>query len=186
MATYDAELLEAARRLLVRRDGQRGKLASARIRRSISTCYYALFHFLLEEAGIRVVGAHNDLRKRRRILARTISHKGAKATLDKVRGTRADPSVEDFLRPVGAAIGPVAPPVFVQNLAKAFADAQAKRHDADYDLNEMLSEQDAKRLRVRVERAIAAGRAANTVADRDFKHALCVLLVLKGQLRAEA
>jgi hypothetical protein len=185
MATYDVELLEAARRLLARRAGQRGKLPSARIRRSISTSYYALFHFLLEEVAVRVVGTHNDLRRRRRILSRTVTHRGIKTTLDKVRGTQVDASIEDFLRSPTAAAGPVAPPPFVRNLANVFADAQAKRHDADYDLNRPLSESDARLLRTRARRVIAAWRAANTAADRDFKRALCVLIVLKGQLRAE-
>jgi hypothetical protein len=66
MAAYDEELLEAARRLLVRRKGQRGKLPAARICRSISTSYYALFHFLIDEASLRVVGTGADLRIRRR------------------------------------------------------------------------------------------------------------------------
>src|SRR3954467_2423484 len=112
MPTYDAELLEVARRT-----GQRGRLPSARIRRSISTSYYALFHFLLDEVGARVVGTHNDLRRRRRLLSRAVMHRGMKTTLDKVRGTRTDISVEEFLRPSGAALGPVAPPIFVRNLA---------------------------------------------------------------------
>ncbi len=182
---YDDELLDAAGRLLARRSGQRGRLPSARIRRSISTSYYALFHFFLDEVGTRVVGTHNDLRRRRRILGRTITHKGTKATLDKVRGVRADASVEDFLRPPGVALVPVAPPLFVRNLANAFIDAQAKRHDADYDLNKPLSELDARLLRTRARRVIAGWRAANTAADRDFKNALCILILLKGQLRAE-
>jgi hypothetical protein len=114
MASYDDELLEAARRLLMRRAGQRGRLPSARIRRSLSTSYYALFHFLLEEIGARVVGTYNDLRRRRRILSRTVTHRGVKTTLDKVRGARVDASVEDFLRsPAAAAAGPVPPPPFV-------------------------------------------------------------------------
>lgn len=185
MAAYDEELLEAARRLLLRRVGQRGKLPSARVRRSISTTYYSLFHFLLDEVGLRVVGAGNDLRIRRRILARTVSHTGLKAALDKVRGATVEASVADFLRPAGAGSGNVAVPVFVQNLAKAFADAQAKRHDADYDLNKSLSEVDARLLRARVKRVIAVWRSANSKSDRDFKHALCVLMLLKGKLRSE-
>src|SRR5207245_993627 len=154
MAKYHQELLRAARRLLVRRTGQRGKLPNARIRRSISTSYYALFHFLLEEAGNRLVGSHNDLRRRRRIFIRTFSHAGIKAALDKVRGRNVDPMVEDFFRAPGIAAGPVATPPFVQNLAKAFLDSQAKRHDADYDLNKQLSETDARLLRMRVTRVI--------------------------------
>jgi hypothetical protein len=185
MASYDDELLETARRLLVRRGGQRGRLPSARIRRSISTSYYALFHFVLDEVGARVVGAHNDLRRRRRILSRTLTHQGTKATLDKVRGARVDASVEDFLRPPGVASAPLSPPLFVRNLANAFIDAQAKRHDADYDLNKPLSELDARILRTRARRVIEGWRAANTAADRDFKHALCVLILLRGQLRAQ-
>jgi hypothetical protein len=127
VATHDSELLIAARRLLARKKGQKGKLPSARIRRSISTSYYALFHFVLSEVGIQLVGTSNDLRVRRRILARTITHKGAKTTFDKVRGANIDVSVADFVRPRGHAGGNVATPVFVQTLAKTFTDAQAKR-----------------------------------------------------------
>ncbi len=185
MASYNAELLEAASRLLVRRAGQRGKLPSARIRRSISTSYYALFHFLLDEVGARIVGTHNALRRRRRILSRTLTHRGIRTTLDKVRGAQVDASVEDFLGSPGVAAGPGASPPFVQNLANAFADAQAKRNDADYDLNKPLSELDARLLIERTHLVIAGWRATNTAADRDFKNALCVLIDLKGQLRAE-
>jgi hypothetical protein len=184
MASYDQELIEAARRLLVRRSGQRGKLPSARIRRSVSTSYYALFHFLLDEVGTRVVGTGNHLRTRRRLLGRTVSHKAMKTALDKVRGANADVSVQDFLRNAGT-VGPVTPPRFIKNIALAFSDAQAKRHDADYDLNKPLSEVDARLLRARVKRVIAAWRASTSPSDRDFKHGLCVLIILKGQLRPE-
>ena len=70
-------------------------------------------------------------------------------------------------------------------MAAAFANAQAMRHHADYDLNRVLSEQDARRLLARVRRAITGWRAATTPADRDFKSALCMLMLLKGQLRRE-
>jgi len=186
MATYDQELLAAARRLIARRAGQRGALPSARTRRSISTSYYALFHFLLDEAGTRLIGSHNQLRSRRRIFVRTFTHAGIKVALDKVRGTRIDSSVADFLRQPGAPPGPVASPGFVQNLAKVFSDAQAKRHDADYDLSKALSEADARLLRARVKRVIAAWRSATGTTARDFKHALCMLMLLKGQLRRES
>lgn len=185
MAAYDEELLETARRLLVRKTGQRGKLPTARIRRSISTSYYALFHFVLDEVGLRVVGTGNELRVRRRILARTMTHAGLKTALDKVRGPVAEASVADFLRPAGSGVGQVTVPIFVQNLAKAFADAQAKRHDADYDLNKSLSAVDARLLRARVKRVTVAWRAANAASERDFKHALCVLMLLKGKLRSD-
>jgi hypothetical protein len=183
--TYGEELLETAERLLDRRAGQKGRLPSAPVRRSISTSYYALFHFLLDEAASRIIGTGNDLRIRRRILARTLTHTGVKAALDKVRGATADASVADFLRTADGQVGAATIPLFAQTIAKAFADAQAKRHDADYDLNKSFSEIDAQILRVRVRRAITGWRAAKSRSDRDFKHALCVLMLLKGRLRAD-
>ena len=145
-----------------------------------------MFHFILDEIGVRVVGTHNDLRKRRRLLARTVAHKSVKLTLDKVRGAAVDTSVADFLRPRGGAPTPFAAPGFARELAKVFSDAQAKRHDADYDLNVALSEADARLLRVRIRRAIASWRAATSASDKDFKHALCLLILLRGQLRSES
>lgn len=107
MAEYDTQLLEAAR-LLGRRRG-RGKLSAARIRRSVSTTYYALFHFLLEEVGKRAVGAGNALRVRRRILARSVTHKGARTALNKVSGPAIEQSLRDFF---GGAVAVAAPPLF--------------------------------------------------------------------------
>lgn len=101
MATYDEELIRAARRLTARRTGQKGKLPSARVRRSISTSYYALFHFLVEEACLSLVGRTNDLRRRRRALARIFTHAGIKTALEKVRGPNVDSSIADLMRPGG-------------------------------------------------------------------------------------
>ena len=185
MPSHDAELLEAAELLLSRRAGQRGRLSRARVRRSVSTTYYALFQFLLDEVGQRIVGTHSNLLERRHMLARTISHKGLKTTLDKLRGNAVDSSVAGFLGPAGAASAPVVPPSFAKGLANVFDDAQRKRIDADYDMNKALSEADARLLAERVRRSIDAWRAANSDADRDFKRALCVLMLLKGQLRLE-
>jgi hypothetical protein len=186
MPPYDGELLAAAQRLLARRSGQRGKLPDARIRRSISTSYYAIFHFLIEEAGLRLIGSHNDLRRRRRVLARTFTHAGIKTALDKVRGADVDVSVEEFVRWPGAPAGRLQPPLFARNVARAFADAQAKRHDADYDLNKGLSVIDARLTKDRVGAAITDWRSATTAADRDFKDSLCMLMLLKGQLRKDS
>jgi len=185
MATYDQELLQAARSLLSRRPGQRGRLPGARVRRSISTTYYAIFHFLLEEVCRRITGTRNELRVRRRILARTISHRGLRTALDKIRGAQINQTVQAFFQ-AGAAGLPATAPLFAQNLARAFIDAQTKRESADYDLNEPLSETDARLLRLRVRRAIRNWRAANSSMDRDFKHALYILILLRGQLRQEA
>jgi hypothetical protein len=185
MASYDEDLLAAAGRLVARRKGQRGKLAGARIRRSLSTSYYAIFHFLVEDCCVRLLGSSADLRRRRRVLARSFAHSGIRAALDKVKGAYVDQSLEDFLRSTTAPTGRVPSPAFVQNVAKTFSDALAKRHDADYDMNKPLSEADERLVRARVKAAIAGWRSANGAADRDFKTALCMLMLLKGQLRRE-
>lgn len=185
MSRYDDDLLRAARRLLTRRSGQRGTLPTAHIRRSISTSYYALFHFLTEEAGLRLIGTNGALRRRRRILARAFVHRGIKTSLDKIGGATIDRSVEDFFRDPIAASGTSTAPAFAREAAKTFADAQAKRHDADYDLNKPLSEADARLLHRRVRRTIGSWRDATTPSDRDFKHTLCMLMLLKGRLRQD-
>ncbi len=154
------------------------------VRRSISTTYYALFHFLADEAGLLLVGTDNKFRQRRRILARAFTHSGMKVALSKVRGVIVDLSVEEFFRPVGTRAGSVHPPQFARVVAAAFLDAQSKRNDADYNLNKELSTADAQLLAKKVEEAISAWNDASSMED-DFKHALCLLMLMKGQIKSE-
>lgn len=179
MAAHDAELLEAARQLLSRKPGQRGKLPVARIRRSISTAYYALFHFILDEAALRIVGTGNGLRVRRRLFIRAITHSGMRVALEKIQGQAINPPLAPFFGDADIA------PAFARNLAKAFADAHAKRQSADYDLNEPLMENDARRIVARVQRVIDSWRKAQSAEDKDFKHALAIVILLKGKLRQD-
>lgn len=171
--------------MIARKEGARGRLPDARIRRCISTVYYALFHFLLDEAGHRLVGSDHFLRSRRRMLARSFSHSGIRATFNKLIGHNVDQSVEDFLRGRGAA-GRVPTPVFVRSFARTFLDAYAKREGADYDRNESLSLTDATILLQRADDVMRAWKAANSAPERDFKHALYILMLLKGQLKRDA
>src|ERR1700690_1467325 len=67
---YDLDLLDVAQDLLRQPSGRKRRLYAARARRSISTAYYALFHFILDEATRALLGTHNDVRARRRTLAR--------------------------------------------------------------------------------------------------------------------
>lgn len=106
--------------------------------------------------------------------------------MDKIRGASVDPSVTDLLRPPGVTGGPVTAPAFAREIGTVFSDAQAKRVNADYDLNRSFSELDAIVLLDRVEKAIEAWRAANTPADQDFKESICMLMLLRGQLKRES
>lgn len=178
MARFHVETIAASRRLLARDPGQRGRIAAARIRRSISTTHYALFHFLLEECSSRVVGVGPGLLRRRRIAARIVSHRGLKRTLSKVGGGAISPDLHEYF-------GVVVAPEFIRTLAVVTLRAQDQRLEADYDLNAVVSETTATVLIDDVEAAIAGWQANNNVADRDFKHALGLLLVLQGQLRRD-
>ena len=139
---------------------------------------------MLDEIGRRIVGTQNGLRVRRRVVARTIGHASIKRTLDKARGGTFDLGILPFISSDVNAV-PLAVPRFVRNLALAFIDAHAKREDADYNLNEELSAADARLLYLRVRRAIRGWREAKAASDKDMKKAICLLIVLKGQLRTE-
>jgi hypothetical protein len=158
----------------------------ARARRSVSTAYYALFHFVVDEATRSLVGTHNDLRGRRRTLARVFTHTGIKKTLDKISGANVHDSVRDFLRPRNAAAINFSAPNFARFLAQIFSELQVKRHKADYDLNAPIGKVDARITILKVAAAIGDWRRASTDDDRDFKKALSVLMLLKGELRREA
>lgn len=185
MASYGHEILCVAARLLRRRAGQRGELSSARVRRGVSTIYDAMFHFLVDEAARSLVGTNHDQRRRRRTVTRLFNHAGFKTALGKVSGAKADASVVDLLRRRGLSTGAVEPPAFVRDVAHVFAEAQAARHDADYDLNVNVGEADAHVLLARVRQAIAEWRAADSPADRDFKQALGLLMLLNGNMRRD-
>ena len=185
MASLHDDLLDTAERLLDRRAGKPGRLPAAQVRRSVSTAYYALFHFLSLAVTRRVIGSENALKRRRQILARSLTHAGLRLALEKLSGQYIEASVEDFLRPTGT-IGRVAPPSFAQAMARTFADAQTMRYDADYDLNRTLSERDARLLLLRIRLVIRWWRRDKDAASRDFKHALAVLMLTKGQLRGTA
>lgn len=185
MSGFYEELLTVARLTVNRVTGQRGKMPSARIRRSVSTSYYALFHFLLDDVGRRIVGTRAVLR--RRILVRAIAHAGMKLSFDKVAGSQVHSSVSDFFLPAGVTAGTPCPvPPFIQEMAATFSQAQAMRHDADYDLTATIGVYDATALRLRVRSAISAWRAAKSPADRDFKDALYLLILLNGRLKPGA
>lgn len=106
-----------------------------------------------------------------------------RTAFDKVRGQNVDISVADFFRRTAA--DPVASPPFAREMARVFLDAKSKREDADYDRNAILSEADATILISRIENAMRGWSAATSAADRDFKHALFLLMLLKGKLRSE-
>lgn len=178
MARYHVEMLAAARLLVARGARPRGRMPAALVRRSISTAYYALFHFLLDEATCRIVGAGGPYTRRRRTVARAFSHMGMRQALERVQKAAVPPALQAYF-------GVAHSPLFARNMAKAFARAQELRHEADYDLNASLSETDALLLIAGVEAAIAEWQGERGRPERDFKSALCLMMLTKGDLRGK-
>ena len=178
MSRYHVETLAAAQRLIAREPGQRGRIATARIRRSISTSYYALFHFILEECTARVVGTGPALLRRRRITARVLTHQGMKLALRKMQQVPLEKTLAEYF-------GVPAAPAFIRLLGQNFIRAQEQRHEADYDLNASPTELDARVLIESVREVVLAWQRNNATADRDFKQALSLFLILQGRLRSD-
>lgn len=103
--------------------------------------------------------------------------------MGKMAGKTVDSSVETLFRPAGQDSQSVFVPPFAREIAKVFIDAQTKREAADYNLADRFSADDARVVRSRVRAAIKQWQGAHTASDKDFKHCMCVLLLMKGQLR---
>ena len=114
MAFHDDLLKQAFQ--LAQKESRNPKQAS--LRRSVSTAYYALFHFLIDET----IANWSRVSSRAK-LVRAFDHKPMKAASNRVLNRREfpftgeDPKVVDRLRTV----------------AKTFRQLQEKRHTADYD-----------------------------------------------------
>jgi len=116
--SYPRELLDSAHTLL-----HSDPETQATLRQTVSTAYYALFHFLIEEACLN--WARPEHRHR---LTRAFEHKNMAAASNRRIESHKNaepPSVESQL----------------YSVAFAFKQLQDQRHIADYDLSSTLSGQ---------------------------------------------
>jgi hypothetical protein len=139
------QLLIQARRL-ARLDPRRPQQGN--LRRAVSAAYYALFHFLIDEACRFLLGTGPGRARLRKTLARAFAHaEMANAAQSFAGGT--------LPRAIARRLGAVAIPHAVQELAEQFLAIQYQRHLADYDLSISFSRGDAIRLVEAIERAVA-------------------------------
>lgn len=128
--TLHRELLAQARHL-AEKEPRRPRQAS--LRRAVSTAYYALFHYLIDEATKLFLGgsARANLRH---CLARTFSHstmaKASKTVSSHLRGQNS---------PKFAALLTDTPPCELERVAKSFVDLQQLRQEADYDMSQVFT-----------------------------------------------
>lgn len=130
----------------------------AALRRAISTAYYAVFHFLIEQTTKHLVGVQASEASLRAFLARGISRGGMKNVCKSI-GNDKWPSVVEKRIGRGALLPP---PQALKDVAAAFVNLQELRHSADYDPLRRFSRADAI---IEVGRAEALMRDWESVAN---------------------
>lgn len=103
---------------------ERSKPKQSSLRRSISTAYYALFHFIIQEACKQMFGGSDASRFVRSVAARAFEHGHMKDCCKHF----ASGNVKKFpVAPVGATNQ------LIKDISRTFNLLQEARHKADYD-----------------------------------------------------
>lgn len=127
---------------LATRDPKKPKQAN--LRRAISTTYYAVFHYLVDEACCMQMGTQHAQAAHRHVLGRAFVHTVMKQDCTSFGGGKLKDAVIKGLPRDGA--GNYVIPMAIQNIAATFAELQTNRHLADYDLTERFSRYDVLAL----------------------------------------
>jgi uncharacterized protein (UPF0332 family) len=118
------QLLHATRSLIEHHEAQ-GRPKQAYLRRSVSTAYYALFHYLCWETACHLL-PDGDAAERLG-LVRSIDHSAFKRVCEWIANPKnAPPNVRLMVSALASTEG-------ILNVALAFPDLQQARHDADYN-----------------------------------------------------
>ncbi|MBX9792452.1 MAG: hypothetical protein K2Y37_26425 [Pirellulales bacterium] len=148
----------------------------ANLRRAVSTAYYALFHFLVEESCRNLVGSANEQRTYRDVLARAFEHGAMKDACASFSGGTLPKGVSKGL-PTGFQIEQT-----LQEICAVFVDAQEKRHLADYDRSERFGRSDVQAFIADVTSAIEKfARLAHQNARKFFLASLVTWKTLKAR-----
>jgi hypothetical protein len=111
------------------------------LRRALSTAYYAIFHFLIDEACCVQFGSAHAQAPFRNVLARAYSHNVMKvACTSFAGGTLKNTIIKGLPRDASGnyAIQPA-----IRLIARMFAEMQENRNLADYDRSERFKRSDA-------------------------------------------
>jgi len=138
------QYLSQARRL-ARIDPTRPKQGN--LRRAVSTAYYALFHFFIDQSSRFLVGTAGDRERIRRTLARAYVHAEMAAAAKSFRGGTLPAAIS-------RSVGTLTISTELRVLAACFLDAQDKRHLADYDLAVTFLRDDVIDLIENIEQAV--------------------------------
>jgi len=146
--------LIAQARMLAGSDPRRPQQAT--LRRAISTAYYGVFHFLIEESTLLLLGTAVGDAPFREFAARSFEHGKMKSLCTEF--VKPNPQqVHPLLRPFWARLH-IAGNQQLRLIAQAFIDLQDERHEADYDLSQAFSRNDALTAVSLAEAVVAAWR----------------------------
>ncbi|HEX3486661.1 MAG TPA: hypothetical protein VHT51_16500 [Micropepsaceae bacterium] len=140
------QLLGVARLLAM--PPRRGAPQQAKLRRSISSAYYALFHHLLESATIELIGA-NRRQPSYGIVYRSFEHADLRKSCAQVQ-------LPILAKEVQKAVGFASFGPDIRECATFFVELQQARHEADYNPVARISLSDARGAIAKAEGAIAA------------------------------
>ncbi|HCN78982.1 MAG TPA: hypothetical protein DIT13_17590 [Verrucomicrobiales bacterium] len=159
--------------MLATREPRRPKQAT--IRRSISTSYYALFHFLIEEAALVVCGAAHADQRMRQMAGRAFDHGKMKSLCREFVKQNAQ-QVHSLLQTFWPQFN-IPGSQHIRLVAQTFIDLQEERHEADYDMSVVFSRQEALNAVSRVDAAIHSWRHLKQ-ASRDTCRLFAISLAL--------
>jgi uncharacterized protein (UPF0332 family) len=162
--------LIAQAEFLARREPKRPKQAS--LRRAVSSAYYGLFHFLIDEACRLVLSGKADHRRLREQLARGFDH-------SRMKGASNAFANADGKNPWAALFG--APPVLpaaLRQVARTFVQLQEERHEADYSLAKILTRSEVLTAITRARTAMASWK---TVKGSPEANAYLLAMVVRSR-----
>jgi hypothetical protein len=178
MARIGLDLLVQAR-MPARREPRRPKQAT--LRRALSTAYYGLFHFLIEESTSLLLGGGQRNAAFRQLAARAFVRERMKSVCTEFVKTKPQ-NVHAVLRSLWIQLA-IANNPQAQLIAQTFIDLQEDRHAADYDLSVSFSRQDALNAVTRADRAVNARRQLKK-ANPDICRLFALALLLWPSLVA--
>jgi uncharacterized protein (UPF0332 family) len=164
------DLIEQAKSLAELDD--RGAPKQANLRRAVSAAYYALFHFLVDQACRAIVGTQHNQQGFRHALARGFVHTTMKSACGSFSATQLPDTVVKSLpkNPDGKYLIPDK----IKQISTLFKELQQKRHLADYDLSERFRRSEVLSLIQQVAQHIEAFTTLPLSDDRQF-FLICLL-----------
>ena len=157
------DLFEQAE-MLARVDSRKPKQVN--LRRAVSSAYYGVFHYLVDESCRITFGSQHGQAVYRHTLGRAFVHSVMRqACASFAGGTLKEVVVKDLPRD---AAGRYAIHASIRKIAWAFAELQEKRHMSDYDRNERFKRSEVLPLIEQAKVAVAGFAALPESDDKRF------------------